>query len=201
MAKQTINIGSAPNDGTGDTLRDAMDITNDNFTDIYNIHGWGNYADAATTPATQTISTTASKLQIDGAGTLSNSAYLPREIRGISELWDTTNDKIIAISVGDTYDVRINLEILSKGGGTAPKVLGIIPDIGGGVGVTIPIPGAIETLETAAFPYTLPVYIKLFSLATFIANGCQIFLVTDAGTLTIGKRIIFIERTYKGDPT
>ena len=31
MAKQTINIGSSPNDGTGDPLRDAMDKTNDNF--------------------------------------------------------------------------------------------------------------------------------------------------------------------------
>jgi len=35
MAKQTIGIGAAPNDGTGDTLRDAMDKVNDNFTELY----------------------------------------------------------------------------------------------------------------------------------------------------------------------
>jgi len=35
MAKQTINIGSAPNDGTGDVLRVAFDKTNDNFTELY----------------------------------------------------------------------------------------------------------------------------------------------------------------------
>src|SRR5438105_4854768 len=35
MAKQTINIGSAPGDGTGDTARDAYDICNDNFTELY----------------------------------------------------------------------------------------------------------------------------------------------------------------------
>jgi hypothetical protein len=35
MAKQTINIGSAANDGTGSTLRAAFDITNDNFTELY----------------------------------------------------------------------------------------------------------------------------------------------------------------------
>ena len=35
MAKQTINIGSAANDGTGSTLREAFDITNDNFTELY----------------------------------------------------------------------------------------------------------------------------------------------------------------------
>lgn len=35
MAQQTIDIGAAPNDGTGDTLRDAGDKINDNFTELY----------------------------------------------------------------------------------------------------------------------------------------------------------------------
>lgn len=35
MAKQDINIGTTPNDGTGDTLRDAFDKANDNFTENY----------------------------------------------------------------------------------------------------------------------------------------------------------------------
>ena len=35
MSKQTIGIGSAANDGTGDTLRDGMDKVNDNFTENY----------------------------------------------------------------------------------------------------------------------------------------------------------------------
>lgn len=35
MAKQTINIGSAANDGTGDPLRTAFDKVNDNFTELY----------------------------------------------------------------------------------------------------------------------------------------------------------------------
>ena len=39
MAKQTINIGSAANDGTGSTLRAAFDITNDNFTELYDGSG------------------------------------------------------------------------------------------------------------------------------------------------------------------
>jgi hypothetical protein len=35
MAKQTINIGTTPNDGTGDALRNAFDKTNSNFTELY----------------------------------------------------------------------------------------------------------------------------------------------------------------------
>lgn len=35
MAQQTIGIGAAPNDGTGDPIRDAFDKCNDNFTELY----------------------------------------------------------------------------------------------------------------------------------------------------------------------
>ena len=35
MARQTINIGSIANDGTGDPLRTAFDKINDNFVEVY----------------------------------------------------------------------------------------------------------------------------------------------------------------------
>lgn len=35
MAKQTVNIGLSPNDGTGDQLRTAFDKINDNFDELY----------------------------------------------------------------------------------------------------------------------------------------------------------------------
>jgi len=39
MAQQTLNIGSNANDGTGDTLRVAMQKANENFTEIYTAPG------------------------------------------------------------------------------------------------------------------------------------------------------------------
>jgi len=41
MTKQTINLGSVPNDGTGDPLRTSFDKTNDNFDEIYTTFGDG----------------------------------------------------------------------------------------------------------------------------------------------------------------
>jgi len=41
MAQQVINIGTAPNDGTGDQLRTAFDKCNDNFTELYAGSGGG----------------------------------------------------------------------------------------------------------------------------------------------------------------
>jgi len=49
MAKQTINIGTTANDGTGDPIRSAFDKTNDNFTELY--AGAGGVADDAITYA------------------------------------------------------------------------------------------------------------------------------------------------------
>jgi hypothetical protein len=39
MAKQTINIGTVANDGTGDTLRAAGGKINDNFDELYDLVG------------------------------------------------------------------------------------------------------------------------------------------------------------------
>lgn len=39
MAQQTINVGTAPNDGTGTPLRTAFQYTNSNFTELYTATG------------------------------------------------------------------------------------------------------------------------------------------------------------------
>ena len=41
MAKQSINIGSSANDGTGTTLRAGGDLVNDNFNELYTALGSG----------------------------------------------------------------------------------------------------------------------------------------------------------------
>lgn len=51
MAKQTINLGSVPNDGTGDPLRTSFDKTNDNFNEIYDTFGDGSTLSATVSNA------------------------------------------------------------------------------------------------------------------------------------------------------
>jgi len=47
MAKQSINIGSIANDGTGTNLREGGDIVNDNFNEIYTAIGDGSTINTA----------------------------------------------------------------------------------------------------------------------------------------------------------
>jgi hypothetical protein len=51
MAKQTINIGVVANDGTGDTLRAALDKCNDNFDELYTLTDGSGAADVLTLTA------------------------------------------------------------------------------------------------------------------------------------------------------
>jgi len=47
MAKQTIDLGSTANDGTGTTLRAGGDMINDNFTELYNAASGGDVTGSA----------------------------------------------------------------------------------------------------------------------------------------------------------
>src|SRR6056300_1304212 len=74
MAKQTINIGSIANDGTGSTLRAAGDLVNNNFNEIYTAIGDG------TTLGTGYITASSSDTLTNKSGNISqwtnNSGYL-----------------------------------------------------------------------------------------------------------------------------
>ena len=159
------------------------------------ILGFGSYIDSETSPVTQTITTSESKLLIDGAASSSNSLYLPLQIRGISELWDVTNNKINAINIGDGYTMRLDFEIESKSG--APKGIDIILDTGGGANPTIiELERTISVSKTA--PYKVSIAFPYFTLSNFKTNGGQIFLKTDSGSVIISNRKISIHRISSG---
>lgn len=193
MARQIINNGTIAGDGTGETLFTAFDKTNNNFVELYKVAGWASYAQAVATA--QTITSTDSKLVIEGTGAGSNSSYLPLEIRGISELWDTVNNKITPISIGDGYTMRLDFEITAKTGN--PNGLDISLDIGGGATPSnVFTERVVSTLK--AVPYNVSVAFPFYTLSDFKTNGGQIFLKTDTGTLAITSRMISIHRISSG---
>ena len=69
MSQQTINIGSAANDGTGDPLRTAFDKINDNFNEVYDKLGGSGLSNITLTESTITNTITNGDLTIDANGT------------------------------------------------------------------------------------------------------------------------------------
>ena len=68
MAKQTINIGSSANDGTGSTLRAGGDLINDNFNEIYTALGDGSTLSSGFVTAASTTTFTNKTLDLGGTG-------------------------------------------------------------------------------------------------------------------------------------
>ena len=156
----------------------------------YSPTGWGYYKDDA---SAQVVSTSAVKLSIDGAGGTSESSYLPKDIRGTSELWDTTTDDITPVAVGDAYDIRLDLPVTAKSG--APALVTLQLDIGATEAAsTVIVERDITTSKTP--PYVISVGFPIFCGSTFLANGGQFFLHTDTGTVDITKPAIAIVRNH-----
>lgn len=74
MAKQTINVGTTANDGTGDTLRASFVKVNDNFTEVYD----GKQNNLVSGTNIKTINSTS----ILGSGNISVQATLTNPITG-----------------------------------------------------------------------------------------------------------------------
>jgi len=155
--------------------------------------GWGYYQHNG---SAQVIGTTDVKLLINGSGALTNTAHLPREIRGTSQLWDTTNSKINSIRLGDFYTVRLDLPITAR---SAATELTVSVDVGGGATPSlIALPKFVGVGKTA--PFTVSVDIPLATLtAAAQTNGFQFFLKVDAGSIDITNPSITIARIHSGN--
>lgn len=109
MAIQTINVGANPNDGTGDTLRDAMIKVNNNFTEIYSYtNGFIDYND--TTGEVPLTADTWTAIPNNGLGAFSNNTYKPQSV---SELMNLSNGTINVsdLSLGDSILIRNDFKI------------------------------------------------------------------------------------------
>jgi len=153
------------------------------------VHGWGNYKDNATA---QTFTTTAAKLSIDGLGSTTETGYLPS---GVSNFWNTTADTMTPDTLGDSYLIRLDLPITAVTG--SASYLEMEMDIGGAATPTVVIVDR-QISVSAGSNKVVSVSFGVFSLSTFLANGAQIFLKTDANTVQVTAPGILIQRVSKG---
>jgi len=104
MARLGINTGTAPNDGTGDTLFQAGDKTNKNFSELYNF--LGNGTDLASGFVTS----------ITGAGNISVTGTSDVTLTGIAATSDINADRLVVTGVSTlTNQVKIVSDDSSPG--------------------------------------------------------------------------------------
>lgn len=155
--------------------------------------GWAFYSDEELSD--QTFDGTPAVLTIDGGGSILNQ-YLPNSIRMTSdELWDVVENKITPISIGDSYQIRLTMELISSS--SNPTRADIVLDIGDQPGISNAIVTRSITLKNAN-PQTISVSFNIFTLTTFLANGGRFFISANSGSITVRARDILINRLSSG---
>src|SRR5210317_2395933 len=108
MAKQTINIGTVADDGTGSTIRAGGDIANDNFNELYTKLGDGTTLYSLTFP-----NTTDTVVARDTSDTLSNKTLdasvisTSLDMNGTEFILDADADTSITADTDDQIDIKI----------------------------------------------------------------------------------------------
>ncbi len=159
----------------------------------YPPQGWAVYKHSG---ATQVFGTTASKLVVNKLSTTTDEDFLPRAIRGSGTLWDEVTNKITPITVGDSYDVRLDLPVVSETGSVTDITIQL--DIGGAATPTSTIVTRFASGGKNT-PYLISLAFPFFTKGQFISNGGQIFIKTDAGSITVQEPQIYLERKSAGD--
>lgn len=144
----------------------------------------------------QVVSTSYVKLQINGLGTKTNKAYLPREIRGTGEFWDTVNYKLLPVRQGDVYNLRVDIPITAESG--SPTECTLVLDVGTGASPTsIVVTKFVKTGRAVPYNISFDIVGGVY-LASTIVNGITPFLKTNAGNLTLGSPTIQIAKVCDG---
>lgn len=120
MAIETINIGSAPNDGTGDPLRTAFNKTNTNFLNITADGGDEITVTDPTTSTDQLLNTALANIYASGGGATPDLQAVTDVGNSITDGIDTNTVSASGISVTDFTDstniTKIGVEIVGSFG-------------------------------------------------------------------------------------
>ena len=190
MAKQTIEIGTIANDGTGDTLRNSFDKVNDNFDEAYNFTGWEQITDSTYTSGSPLVILSGVTGKILTGTVTKIQTQLPT---GVTTFWDASTDKLVAVNNGDAF--ALSLRFKAK-----MNVANGLTD------VAINIGGALNKIsnETVVFSkgsgveQKFDIDLSYFTGTTFIANGGIIEILPLNGDISIYDIVLVIFRTHKG---
>ena len=175
MAYQSLEIGTAANDGTGDTLRAGGDKINDNFSEIYTLLGTG-------TALTSGISATSTVVSL-GSPTMTGVVSFADGSAGAPSITNSgdANTGIyfsaadeVAISTGGTARLTVSSTAATFAGNIAIADDGTIGTASDADAITIAAAGAVTFSQR-----------DVHSSGITIADGGQIGSASDADSIAI----------------
>ena len=190
MAKQTINIGTVANDGTGDPIRTSFEKVNENFDEVYNFTGWQQITDTTYTVGSPLVILSGVTGKILTGTITKIDTQLPS---GVANFWDNTTDKLIGVNNGDAFTLSLRFKAKMN---VANGLSDVAIDIGGALGKV-----SNETIifsKGSGVEQRFDIDLSYFTGTTFIANGGIIEVIPLNGDISIYDIVLVIFRTHKG---
>ena len=158
--------------------------------------GWAYYTDSVYTNQASglNINNESKRLECNGLGSTTETNYLPA---GVSALWDSTATNIVSGAVGNAFQIRVSFTV------DPVQTTGIHFDVDfdiGTEGSPIIISSRTVTAPKSGDPFDVSIGIPLFSMATFVENGCAIYIdsTQDSAEIDIYDIGILIVQDYYG---
>ena len=178
MAKSSISIGSAANDGTGDTLRSAGTKINSNFTELYNAFGDGSSLAAG-------ISATGSTLTL-------TSPVLDTPVIGVS-LNDTNGNEFVKFTSTSSALNELTIANGASNDGPSLSATGVASNLN--LTLTSKGTGSVEISKAAFSSITMTADGAVNATKTLIiGNKGSTLAVSLANGTTTGEYKIFINK-------
>jgi hypothetical protein len=189
MAKEIINIGTTPNDGTGDPVRDAFEKVNSNFDELYGMTGWGVYKDTTyTTGSPFTVTAGAPKQALPNNAGSKIETQLPTDVATFY------NGTTITGRAGD--GILITIEFKARPTTTSSDVrLFTSIDIGGAIGEIYP--NEIFLTKGVGVEHYFFKTISGYTLNTWETNGGTFLVESFNSNIEIYDIRYIITRTHK----
>jgi hypothetical protein len=191
MAIDLIDLGTAPNDGTGDSLRDGGNKINKNFGEVENYTGWGDYADTVyTSVAPFAVSTSILDLP-NNKGTVVES----EKPADVTTFYDGT-----AITGQNGDGLLVTIDFIAKPTSPSTTFVEVWIDITGGTGTPTNLANLYKRI--VSFPkgngVERPINFTFggYTLGTWETNGGIVKIVAN-GTCDVYDIRYVITRTHK----
>lgn len=149
--------------------------------------GWASYSTTTYTNASPfTVAPNSTVTLLNNA----NNSIIADLPLGVTAFYNGTTNKITPVAIGDSYTVNVRFKARTT---MNNDYLSLFIDIGAGTQINAEAKQFLKGANTEQpFSFTMPI----FTLATFVANGGEIKLSSNGGTISVYDITYFIIRNY-----
>jgi hypothetical protein len=206
MSKQTINVGTNQDDGTGDSLRAAFVKVNDNFTEVYNELGGVALSNISMSGSTISTDTADSGIIIDPNGTGTITLTGNTTLTGTLDVSGALSPASLAVTAGATVGGDLGVTGTLTAGTFSPSSITIsgVSNLNGDVnlgdasGDTITVTGRFDSSLVPSVTETNDIGSLTLRWRDIFAQDIDGATLTTSGDATVGGNLTVTGNTTIG---